>query len=300
MNDCTCIDYTNGPLGPYSNADIQLDLGSGNPYPFGSPFSPRIWNGTVYYDIAGGQVPDVTIDKSPDYQAVLPGGAADFTITVTNTGTVDLDDVTVSDALTPDCDNAIGTLTVGASTTYTCSNPGVVASFTNTAVVTSTVPQAPGPTDSDDAFVEFVDAGLEIDKSPDYQEVASGGTANFTITVTNSGSIQVDNVEVSDALVPDCDNVIGALAGGASMSYTCSDVGVVAGYTNTAVITGVVDFQVPMLMDSDDAVVGLQGPTGVSLTDFGQSPAALSPIWLAMVLGIVLGFGFLIRRRLQN
>ena len=43
--------YTNGPLGPYSNADITLTLGGSSNTPWGSLFSPRIWNGTVYYDV---------------------------------------------------------------------------------------------------------------------------------------------------------------------------------------------------------------------------------------------------------
>lgn len=298
MSTCTCIDYTNGPMPPFSNADVQLDLGTGNAYPFGTVFSPRIWNGTVYYDIGGG-LPTIDIEKSPAYQAVLPNGTADFTITVTNTSTTDLNNVTVSDAQTPSCDNAIGTMAAGATTTYNCSNVGVTASFTNTAVVTSTTAAGPGPTDSDDAFVEVIDAVLEIEKAPDLQTVSNGGTANFTITVTNSGSVQVDSVAVSDALVPSCDNVIGALPAGNSVTYNCSDVGVTSSYTNTAVVTGTVDFPVPALSASDDAVVQVQGPTDVSLTDFGRPEAALSPIWLALILGIVMGFGLLIRRRLQ-
>ena len=43
-------EYTNGPLGPYSNADLTLELGSASNIPFsGSPFHPRVWNGTIYY-----------------------------------------------------------------------------------------------------------------------------------------------------------------------------------------------------------------------------------------------------------
>jgi hypothetical protein len=43
-------EYSNGPLGPYSNADLTLELGSATNVPFsGSPFYPRVWNGTIYY-----------------------------------------------------------------------------------------------------------------------------------------------------------------------------------------------------------------------------------------------------------
>jgi hypothetical protein len=44
------IAYTNGQ-NQYVNSEVQLDAGVGKSYPFGATFSPRTWNGTVYYDI---------------------------------------------------------------------------------------------------------------------------------------------------------------------------------------------------------------------------------------------------------
>ena len=45
-------EYTNGPLGPYSNADVTLTLGGAYNTAFGTGlFDPRIWNGTIYYDV---------------------------------------------------------------------------------------------------------------------------------------------------------------------------------------------------------------------------------------------------------
>ncbi len=46
--------YTNGTGSNqnYSNADLSLSLGSATNVPFTAPvFSPRVWNGTVYYDV---------------------------------------------------------------------------------------------------------------------------------------------------------------------------------------------------------------------------------------------------------
>jgi hypothetical protein len=49
------LSYTNGPLGVFENAELRFeDRGTGNAYPFGSLFSPRVWNGTIYYEAGGG------------------------------------------------------------------------------------------------------------------------------------------------------------------------------------------------------------------------------------------------------
>jgi hypothetical protein len=49
----SALRYTNGSA-TYSNADLKLDLGVGLGGLFGSEgvFSPRIWNGTLVYDVA--------------------------------------------------------------------------------------------------------------------------------------------------------------------------------------------------------------------------------------------------------
>jgi hypothetical protein len=53
--DATSIGYTNGPLGAFTNNDVRWeDRGLGVVYPFGSSFTPRIFNGTVHYDCGGG------------------------------------------------------------------------------------------------------------------------------------------------------------------------------------------------------------------------------------------------------
>jgi hypothetical protein len=46
--------YTNGDGGnqQYSNANVQLDLGTASNVAFTAPlFSPRVWNGTVIYNV---------------------------------------------------------------------------------------------------------------------------------------------------------------------------------------------------------------------------------------------------------
>lgn len=48
--------YTNGPLGPYTNTDLTMTLGSSRgttaPFTGGTFFASRIWNGALFYDTA--------------------------------------------------------------------------------------------------------------------------------------------------------------------------------------------------------------------------------------------------------
>jgi hypothetical protein len=49
------VNYTNGTAEGnvyVADANIQIHEGIGIEYPFGTTFSPRIWNGTVYYSLA--------------------------------------------------------------------------------------------------------------------------------------------------------------------------------------------------------------------------------------------------------
>ena len=80
----------------------------------------------------------VEITKAPATQIVTAGGMATFTITVTNDGTEPLTNVTVSDPLTPACDQSIGTLQgSGGSSSYTCQTTALTVDLVNVATVTA-------------------------------------------------------------------------------------------------------------------------------------------------------------------
>src|SRR6266496_2031385 len=62
------LHYTNGNGSNqnYSNVDLALFLGSATNVPFTAPvFSPRVWNGTIYYDVVGGGTPTPTATGTP-------------------------------------------------------------------------------------------------------------------------------------------------------------------------------------------------------------------------------------------
>ncbi len=82
--------------------------------------------------------PAISIVKDPKSQTVTVGNKATFKITVTNTGDVALTNVTVTDALSPNCNRTFATLAPGASVSYSCTRADVRSSFNNVAVVTGT------------------------------------------------------------------------------------------------------------------------------------------------------------------
>ncbi len=192
--------------------------------------------------------PHISISKSPDAQTVLIGQTATFSITVTNDGEPVLTNVVVTDALAPGCARtqadipALASMAPGATVTYTCTLANVTSSFTNVAVATGTPPVGPNVTAQDTAAVTAVapatHPAITIVKNPKSQTVTSGGTATFTITVTNTGDVALTNVTVSDALSPNCNRTIGTLNPGQSTSYTCTRANVTASFNNVAIATG--------------------------------------------------------------
>jgi hypothetical protein len=81
---------------------------------------------------------------------------------------------------------------------------------------------------------------IAITKLPHSQTIESGGTATWTIVVTNTGNVPLTNVNVTDPNAGDCVKAfIGTLAVGASeTAYTCTLTGITADMTNTATAHG--------------------------------------------------------------
>lgn len=142
--------------------------------------------------------------------------------------------------------------------------------------------------------------GIAISKSPATQQVTIGGNANFTITVTNTGDVDLDSVTVSDPLVADCDNAIGTLVVSATVSYGCVDAGVTMSYTNYVTVTSNIVTGAPGPTATASADVTVVAPTSVSLSGFGEEASTFTPIVFAAILAVVVGFGFVIRRKVTE
>jgi hypothetical protein len=109
---------------------------------------------------------EISIVKSPNTQIVDPQGTAVFQIEVTNTGEIDLVNVTVSDPKAPDCDLEIGDLAVGNSEAYECSLPNVIVGLVNVATACGD-PESGGDEvcDSDTASVAVNSVEVPVDSA---------------------------------------------------------------------------------------------------------------------------------------
>ena len=76
------------------------------------------------------------------------------------------------------------------------------------------------------------------EEGSDSRAFNSGMDVPFEIEVTNTGMVDLASVVVTDVLVPTCNNNIGDLAAGDSVTYTCTATNVTENITNEACVTG--------------------------------------------------------------
>ena len=131
------------------------------------------------------------------------------------------------------CGRTLGTLGAGDEKTYTCTDTKVTKGFTMAVPATGVSPanHKVSTTDHAKVVVEPKPAQIghiSIRKGPAHQTVVtrivqtktangaettvSFGTAVFTITVKNKGSMALHGITVDDALTPSCDRSFSALA----------------------------------------------------------------------------------------
>jgi uncharacterized repeat protein (TIGR01451 family) len=178
-------------------------------------------------------------EEGADTRVFPTGSDVTFTIVVTNTGDVPLTDIVVTDVEAPECDNdAIPDLARGDSFSYECTVLNVTGSFENVACVEG-ASNGVFVEDCDPSTVEIIDIDIrKQEEGPDSRTFPSGSDVPFEIVVTNTGDEDLVNVVVTDVLVPDCDRVIGDLAAGEVVAYTCTAPNVITSFTNEACVTG--------------------------------------------------------------
>jgi len=217
--------------------------------------------------------PAVAITKDVNKSTVLTNTSVVYTITVTNTGDVPLNAVAVADPVTPACAKSIGSLAVGASSSYTC-NATIMQDTTNVATVTAKDPQYnPVTPKSDDAVVDVIAPAITITKSVDKSMVLGGTQVNWTVVVKNTGDAMLTNVNVTDPVATGCGGYVGTLAPGASHNFNCSTT-VNADTTNVASVTAT-DPLGNQLLKSDDAYVDVIAPA-LTITKSVDKPVVLT------------------------
>ncbi len=207
--------------------------------------------------------PSLSVNVTTDARQVVVGTNVIYTVLVTNTGDVQLTGVELDSSVVSSCARDFAILSSGAATDYQCSG---VANADLTNIVTGRAADPTGGTveASDRVSVDVIQPALNIDISPDSQQVVEGQSASFKITVTNGGDVTLTDVDVSDSVVPSCANVIPNLSASESFQYTCS-------FRVTANITNIVatSAQTPIgrtVTVSDSAVVQVINPsTSVSI-----------------------------------
>lgn len=142
-------------------------------------------------------VPLLSVTKSASPTIVAPGGTTTWTITVTNTGDVPLSTVSTTDALAASCSKAsLGSLAVGASTTYTCTSTNITAGFTNSVTAQGT---SGGVTATATATAPVQVRSLSITKTASPTTItAAGQSITYSFVVTNTGSAPLTSISVTD------------------------------------------------------------------------------------------------------
>jgi hypothetical protein len=202
----------------------------------------------------------VDADESPGPE-VLEGLSIEWTYVVSNTGDVELVDVTVVDdqGIEPDCPQT--TLSAGEVMTCTVSGISVVGQYANIGTATGTHPGGGIVLATDPshylgiALRPVVDVqkrtnGLDADQPPG-PYVPVGDPVNWEYLVTNSGNVTLVELTVVDdqGVTIDCPG--DTLESVQSMVCTGSGIAVAGQYTNVVTATGVVLRTGEIISDTD-------------------------------------------------
>ena len=221
-------------------------------------------------------VPAIRIEKGGPEYAII-GETISYSLVVTNYGNQPLTNVVVSDPLIQLENNGmIGNLAVDQSVTisgtYTIPEGNYPNGLLNTAEVTGEC-NGMTVTDQDTHTVTILRTDISVDKTgPNTAEV--GETITYTITVTNTGDVDLYNVLVTDAKLG-FSQTIAVLAARADVSfdvdYTVTE-GDYPSTQNTANAAGANEFGADPVSDQDNHTISVLR-TGIEVTKTAKDTA---------------------------
>jgi hypothetical protein len=197
------------------------------------------------YTNGPGQSPEDA--DTPPGPFISAGDAVDWSYVVTNTGTVELHDIVVSDSqgVNVNCPQLV--LQPGESMTCTgdegTAQPG---QYANVGTVTGAPPQGPDVTAEDPSHYFGSAPAIEIKKYTNDEDadmatgpfVPVGDAVNWTYVVTNTGNLTLTNVTVSDDQGVSVTCPQDTLEPGATMTCTAAGSAAAGQYANLGAVVG--------------------------------------------------------------
>ncbi len=248
------------------------------------------------------QNPALTVAKSATALPVTAvGQVLTYTITAQNTGDITLSNVTITDPLIPTMSCSAATLAVGATAscigTYTVTQADFDAGqVVNTASAASVTPQGL-PVVSTGTLTTAMAAPrpeLNLTKTATTAAFAAAGDViSYDFVVTNSGDVTLNNITVTDPLVPSFSCVIPTLAPTMSNNTCNTSFVVTQANIDAGSLTNVASVTADAVRGSDPlttATETVSGPARVPLVSVRKS--ALTSTYAAV--GDVIDYEYLV------
>lgn len=237
-----------------------------NPDPATRDISFRVNDGGMNSNDAVAHVdvihPRIEITVTPEFQTVVKGTTAVFTVVIKNTGDVGLTNIQVSSAAVPDCNRNFAQLAAGATQpAYACIASNVTQRINNELVVTAIDAQVGSQVTNDAEAVVRVLQDIIVNIAPAPQvgdTIVKGQNAVFNVTVINPSEGRLQDVKVvatidfdvvtlqderpAEAIpAPACNSDIGTLNAAQEKEYTCTIPNVQQSFTIEVAATGTVE-----------------------------------------------------------
>ena len=286
------------PVGAVATATVTYEQQAGDPDPITNTVTATGTGAdskTTATDTAScttdiTHVPGIAVTKSCP-AAAEEGETITYSITVSNTGNEDLEDVTVMDSILGDLsDSFADTLDEGASETqeFDYTVPAGSEDLVNVVTVSGTGVDS-GTTVSSTATcsTDILHPAIDIDKTVSDETVAVGDTVTYTYVVTNTGDTTLFDITVDDDVLGHIGD-IAVLEPGESATLTADFVVGDEPTINVAIARGH-DILGRVVEASDDALVTPILPTVVTTpppTPFTGSDAGRLGLLAALAFGI--------------